>query len=314
MSLELQILAALALDIIIGDPRGFPHPVRLIGSFALALENPARRWLKNERAAGIAAALAVIGISGLAVYALVAVSGGIHPVFGDAVSILILYTAFAARDLADHSTDVLRALEENDLPEARRRVSRIVGRDTASLDEKGVVRAAVESVAENTVDGIVAPLFYAMFFGPVGAMIYKAVNTLDSTFGYRNERYLRFGWASARIDDLANWIPARISVFLVAAAAWITGRKPMEALRIGIRDGGKHASPNSGWPEAAFAGSLGLQLGGPLVRKGRTDRMPTIGDPGLPLDAMQIRRANILMLATTAIAFLAFAGIRLALK
>ncbi|MFA7464335.1 MAG: adenosylcobinamide-phosphate synthase CbiB [Syntrophales bacterium] len=314
MSLELQILLALVLDFIIGDPRGFPHPVRWIGSFALAVENPARRRLKNEKAAGIAAALVVIGTTGLAVVLLVKISGGIHPYAGDAASVLILYTAFAARDLADHSEDVRRALEAGNLPEARRKVSRMVGRDTEGLDEKGVARAAVESVAENTVDGVVAPLLYAMLFGPAGAMIYKAVNTLDSTFGYRNERYISFGWASAKIDDLANWMPARLSVLLIAAAAPLAGMNPGGAIRTGLRDGRNHPSPNSGWSEAAFAGALKVQLGGPLFRKGKPDDMPAIGDPGLPLDAARIRRANALMMATAVVAFFVFGGIRLALK
>ncbi len=181
------------------------------------------------------------------------------------------------------------------------RVAAIVGRDTQQLDEAGVVRAAVESVAESTVDGVTAPLFFAAIAGPVGAMVYRAVNTLDSMFGHQDDRYRRFGWAAARIDDLANYLPARLTAPLIclAAALWISSRSGRAALRILARDGRKHASPNSGLAEAAMAGALGVQLGGVNYYDGEPLEKPTIGDAVVPLSPRHIRVANALMFLTS---------------
>lgn len=300
MSLEYQVLIAFALDLLAGDPAWLPHPVRLIGRFALFLEAPARR-IMPPRTAGIAVALTVITATALTTGGVIYLAGRLHPLAGDVISIFLLYTTMAARDLADHSRSVLAALRTGDLPAARRRVARMVGRDTLQLTEEGVVRATVESVAENTVDGVIAPLMFACIGGPVLAMIYKAVNTLDSTFGYKNERYVRFGTAAAKIDDAANYIPARLSVIMIALAALLTGLKAGESLRIARRDGRNHASPNSGWSEASFAGALGVQLGGAVLRKGKPDDMPHLGDAGEALKMDHISRANMLMYGTAAL-------------
>lgn len=310
MRLEYQVLCAFGLDLLLGDPRWLPHPVRLIGYFAQALESPLRRAIRNPRTAGIAAALTVIGVTAAASWTLLRVAAWAHPAAGTLASILILYTTLAGRDLAHHAMNVYRALKNGDLAEARRRVSWMVGRDTAGLDEAGVVRAAVESVAENTVDGVTAPLFYAVFFGPVGAMAYKAASTLDSTFGYRNERYIQFGWASARIDDVANCIPARLTLPLIALAAALLRLHAAGAWRIGLRDRRKHASPNSGIPESAMAGALGVQLGGLLHRKGKPVEMPRLGDPLTPLARFHIPSVAALMLLTAGLAAAAFIGLR----
>lgn len=309
MRLEYQILAALALDFLFGDPRGMPHPVKMIGRFAAFLEGPLRERL-SPRAAGTVAALTVVLAAALAAGGLIYLARSLHPWAGDAVSIALLYTTFAARDLADHSGRVLEELRAGNLTEARRRVSWMVGRDTDHLDEGGITRAAVESVAENSVDGVIAPLFYAAVAGPVGAVAYKAVNTLDSTFGYRNERYVEFGRASAKIDDAANYLPARLAVPLIALAAFLSGMKAGGAFRIGRRDGRNHPSPNSGWSEAAFAGALGIRLGGPVSRKGKPEMMPYLGDPGVSLEAGHIEKANTLILAAAILAALLFAGAR----
>jgi len=309
MNWEYQILAAFVLDLMVGDPGWLPHPVRVIGRFASFLEGPLRR-LAAPRTAGILTAVAVIGTTALAAGALIYAAGLLHPLAKDAVSVFLLYTAFAAKDLADHSGRVFNALRSGDIEEARRQVSRMVGRDTQSLDEAGVARAAVESVAENTVDGMIAPLFFAAVAGPVGAMVYKAVNTLDSTFGYRNERYAEFGWASARIDDLANYIPARLAVPLIALAAAVTGMRTGEAFRMARRDGRRHPSPNSGWSEAAFAGALGVRLGGPVLRKGKPETMPYLGDAAEALEIEHIGRANRLMIAASLLAVVVFASAR----
>jgi adenosylcobinamide-phosphate synthase len=302
MRLEYQILIAVLLDLMFGDPRWFPHPVRLIGRLITALEGPARRAIPDARTAGSVTALTVIVIAVVATAVLIGIAGEIHPLLGDAVGIVVLYTTIAARDLARHSLDVYRALARFDLADARRLVSWMVGRDTERLTEAEVVRAAVESVAENSVDGIIAPLFFAAVAGPIGAMAYKAVNTLDSMIGYRNERYLDFGRTAARIDDWANFIPARLAAPIMTAAAAILGLRASAAWRIARRDGRKNLSPNAGIPEAAVAGALGVRLGGAMERRGRPVNQPEIGDPLEPLGREHILAANRLMFLATAIA------------
>jgi adenosylcobinamide-phosphate synthase len=301
MNRQTQIACALLLDAAVGDPRRLPHPARLTGKLAVALESLTRRHVDGERLAGVVTAGMVAGAAALAAAVLIRGTRRMHPRLGDAASIAVLWTTFAARDLAGHALDVYNALDHGELAEARRLVGRMVGRDVAVLDEAGVVRAAVESVAENTVDGVTAPLFYACLGGPVAAATYKAINTLDSTFGYRNERYVRFGWASARWDDLANLLPARLTVIASCLAAAILGLDPAGVLRTCLRDGRKHASPNSGIAESAMAGALGVQLGGPLARGGRFVDHPTLGDPLQPLSPYHIKQAVRLMAATTVV-------------
>ena len=298
MRLEWHILIALGLDLLFGDPRWLPHPVRAMGRLAQFLEPRARKAIPWPRAAGAVTAVAVILVSGGAAWGLLALASIWHPAAGDVLSVLLIYTTLAARDLARHSTDVFRALAADDLPEARKRVGMIVGRDTDRLDEAGVVRATVESVAENVADGVTAPLLYVLLFGPIGGIVYKAVNTLDSTFGYKNERYLQFGWASAKLDDLVNWLPARLTGPAVCLAAACVGLSGRGAWRVLGRDARNHTSPNAGFSEAAFAGALGVQLGGPNHYFGKPSPKPLIGDAKEPLDRSHIRKANALMLAT----------------
>jgi adenosylcobinamide-phosphate synthase len=312
MRLEYQILAAFALDLLLGDPRWLPHPVKIIGRFAAALEAPIRRTIPNARAAGVIAMAIVLCATGFAAFGLIHCATALHPLAGDIVSILLLYTTFAARDLASHANAVYRSLTDNNLAEARQRVGMIVGRDTARLDEREIVRATVESVAESLVDGVTAPLFFAMLGGPVSGMLYKAVNTLDSTFGYKDERYVQFGWSSARLDDIANFLPARLTAPLVAVAAALLGHNPLRSLCIWLRDGRKHASPNAGLAEAAVAGALGIQLGGLNYYGGEPSKHPHMGDPLRPLERCDISRANALMLTTAALALLMFTAARLA--
>lgn len=301
MRLEYQILAAVALDLVLGDPRWFPHPVKGIYRLALGLEWVTRRLIPWARLAGIVTALAVYAVAGLAAWGLVHLAGLAHPWAADAVSIMLIYTAVAARDMARHSMAVFRPLVAGNLAEARQNVSMVVGRDTRDLDEAGVARAAVESVAESTVDGVTAPIFFAVLGGPVGAVVYRAINTLDSIFGHKNERYLKFGWAPARIDDLANFIPARVTAPLVGAAALLLRQRPLQSLRILMRDGGKHESPNAGLAEAAMAGALGVQLGGRNFYDGEPLDVPVMGDPEAPLCARHIPQANAMMFATMAL-------------
>ncbi len=301
MPLEYQILAAVLLDLICGDPRWFPHPVKLIGRFALFCEPACRKAIPNPRLAGVITVVFVLSATAGIAWGIVFVAGLLHPWLRDIISILLIYTTLAAKDLSRHSLEVYESLKEGDLPEARRRVGRIVGRDTDVLDEKGVVRATVESVAENTADGVTAPLLFAFIGGPVGALLYKAVNTLDSTFGYKNERYREFGWAAARLDDMVNYIPARLTAILVPVAAILTGLNPRNSMKILFRDARNHPSPNSGYLEAVMAGALGVQLGGLNHYFGQPSERPTMGDPLRPLESRDIVRVNTLMFITYAL-------------
>ncbi|MFA5863571.1 MAG: adenosylcobinamide-phosphate synthase CbiB [Phycisphaerae bacterium] len=310
MRLEYQIIAAFFLDLAIGDPRWMPHPVRGIGWLAVRAEGITRTIIPWPRFAGLVAALSVIGLTGCCAFAMVRLAGLAHPVAGDIVSVVVIYTTIAARDLADHSLAVFRALAKGDVPLAKERVRMIVGRDVDHLDESEIVRAAVESVAESTVDGVTAPLFFAVIAGPVGAMVYRAINTLDSMFGYKNERYLKFGWASARIDDLANLIPARLTAPIICLAAGLLRQRPILSLRILLRDARKHTSPNSGFPEAAMAGALGVRLGGVNYYFGRPVEKPAIGDPVVGLTKDHIPKANALMFASVSLFLLICLGAR----
>jgi adenosylcobinamide-phosphate synthase len=305
MRLEQQLAIAVAVDLLVGDPRWLPHPVRAIGWLAARLETFARQWIRPLRLAGTITAMAVYATTGLAAWGAMRLAAALDPRAADLVAIAILYTTIAARDLTDHSTAVFQALAADDLPAARRRLSAIVGRDTDRLDEAGVVRATVESVAESTVDGVTAPLVFAVLGGPVAAIVYRAINTLDSMFGYRDERYGEFGWAAARIDDAANFLPARITAPLMCLAAGLVRQSPARAYRILRRDGRKHASPNAGLAEAAMAGALGVQLGGLDYYGGRPLDKPPLGDPLRPLGCDDIRLANRLMLLTSGLVLVA---------
>ena len=312
MIFVIYILLALVLDYLIGDPRRLPHPVKLIGWLAIKLEAPMRRRVASPKTAGTLTAAMVVAATALSSWLCLAAAGRVAPWLGHGVAVLMLYTTFAARDLARHARAVMAALTRGDVARARRAVARIVGRDTEPLDADGIVRATVESVAENTIDGVIAPLFFAFLGGPVAAMAYKAVSTLDSTFGYRNERYLQFGWASARLDDAANFIPARLGVGCLALAAWALKEKPLNSLHCTWRDGNRHASPNAGYAEAAMAGALGIRLGGPVFRQGHLDDMPRFGDATEPLATGHIDRACRLMWGTTVAAAVVFSLVRFA--
>lgn len=311
MRLEYQIVCALLLDALLGDPRSLPHPVRLIGRLAAWAEKRCRGRIAHEGLAGVAAVLVVLTGTGMTGWGLLALAARLHPLAGDALAVLMFHFCFAAKDLADHSRAVQHALENGDLPLARQKVAMIVGRDTAHLDEAGIVRATVESVAENIVDGVTAPLFFAFAGGPLAALLYKAINTLDSTFGYKNERYLHFGRAAARLDDAANFLPARLSGLLAVVAAFLLGENGRNAWRILRRDRLAHASPNSGHTEAAVAGGLGLRLGGVNSYFGKPVAKPVIGEALADPHPHHIDRANRLLVATTALTALLLAAIRL---
>ncbi|MCU1328462.1 MAG: cbiB [Bryobacterales bacterium] len=282
-----ELLAGVALDLVFGDPQWLPHPVRGIGWMARVAEPFWRSTGLPLRAAGCLLWLSVVGASGLIVWATLP--------WGN---VYWIYSLLACRDLDVEAFRVVRALEHQGLTEARDALSRIVGRDTATLDEPDIVRATVETVAENLGDGVIAPLFWLAVAGPVGMAVYKAINTLDSMVGYRNGTYREFGWGSARLDDLANFIPARLAAFLIWLAALLPGFDAPRAFRITLRDGDSQPSPNSGYPEAAVAGALGVQLGGLNFYNGVPTDKPTLGDPVVPLQRGLFGQVRVLLYAS----------------
>jgi adenosylcobinamide-phosphate synthase len=301
-----HLASAYILDLLIGDPEWLPHPVRWIGRVIAWAE----KFLYDAttsplllRVFGAALWMFVIVLVVGAAIVLIGTSQLTSRFFGDVVLIWLAFTTLATRSLHKESSLVARALEEQKLDLARGRLSRIVSRDTSSLDETGILRALVETVSENISDGIVAPIFYLSLFGPVGALTYKAVNTMDSMLGYTNERYRYFGWFPARADDIANWIPARLSGWLVVGAAACLGRDWRLSTRIMRRDARKMKSPNAGFPEAAAAGALGVQLGGTNVYFGRPVEKPKLGDPLGPISLDTYRQMIKLMYLTSGLAF-----------
>ncbi|MFO7875433.1 MAG: adenosylcobinamide-phosphate synthase CbiB [Desulfovermiculus sp.] len=292
ISLEIQIICALALDQLLGDPQGWPHPVRWIGALAAGVEKPLRRQGLNQVWAGTGGLLLVLVVTGGAAWAVLWGLGLLHPLAADLGGIIILWTTFAAKDLRVHSMRVYQALKGNDIQEARQAVSMLVGRETSALDAPEISRACVESVAENSADGVVAPVFFAFLFGPIGAVLYKAVNTLDSMWGYKTGGYKEFGMAAARFDDLVNWIPARIGALALLVGGGLLGYPAGKGWRIFVHDRNKHPSPNGGQAESAMAGLLQVQLGGEGRYHGQISHRPGLGDPILPLSPEHILQAN----------------------
>ena len=308
------LLIGAVLDLLFGDPHGFVHPVRWMGSFIEWFQGLLERvgligaGSRRERAAGfflVAAALSLFG-GGCALIG--AAAGAVAWQLQLAFESIVCYYCLAARSLFDESMRVLYALREGGIEDARHAVSMIVGRDTSSLDRAGVCRAAVETVAENACDGVIAPLFYLAFFGPVGGVCYKVANTLDSMVGYRNERFADLGFAAAKLDDAASFLPARITGALMCAAACLPGFDALRAWRVFRRDRLRHASPNSAHGESACAGALGVRLAGDAVYAGVRVEKPFIGDDVRAIEPADIRRANVLMLAASALALALFAA------
>lgn len=302
------------LDLWLADPGWMPHPVVLMGKCITKLEEVLRRRLpatpKGERAAGcVLAVLLPVGTLVLT-GAICLLAGRIHPLLGLAVQTFWCWQALAVKGLAEESKNVYRQLAAEDLPGARRAVARIVGRDTQALTEEGVTKAAVETVAENFSDGVVAPLFYMMIGGVPLALCYKAVNTMDSMIGYKNQRYLQFGRAAAKLDDAANYLPSRLAAVFWIAAAGLTGQDAPNAWRIWRRDRRNHASPNSAQTESACAGALGVQLAGPAYYFGEYYNKPTIGDAKRPIEPRDILRANRMLFAGAGLALVLGLGLR----
>ena len=300
------LLTGYVLDLIFGDPRQIYHPIRIIGNLIAVLEKGIRKVFpktsKGELAGGTVLVVLVVLICTAVPAALLGLAAWIHPVVYWLLASFWCWQILATKSLKTESMKVYAPLKERDLPAARRAVAMIVGRDTERLTEEGVAKAAVETVAENTSDGIVAPLIFLALGGPALGFFYKAVNTMDSMVGYKNERYLYFGRTAARLDDVLNFLPSRISAWLMILAAAILGMDGKNAKRIYLRDRKNHASPNSAQTEAVMAGALRVQLAGDAWYFGKLYKKPTIGDPFRAVEPEDIVRANRLMYLTSALA------------
>ncbi|MDR5887298.1 adenosylcobinamide-phosphate synthase CbiB [Vreelandella janggokensis] len=286
------VTVAIVIDLIVGDPRSLPHPVVIIGRAISALE---KRWNQGAakrrwRLGFLLTAVIVLGTFGVA-WLVLALLSALHPWLGVVAEIGLLATTLAIKGLAEAGRAIAVPLAKGDLPAARQALAMIVGRDTQGLDEAGITRGAVETVAENTVDGITAPLFFALIGGAPLALAYKAVNTLDSMVGYRNARYNEFGYASAKLDDVANWLPARLTALclwlagLLLSVSGVLRLRWRGALRDTCREAPRHPSPNAGWPETMVACLLGVQLGGTNFYQGVASHRATLGEP---LEALHV--------------------------
>ena len=300
------VLGGFVLDALFGDPAWLPHPVVYMGKAISRLEKFLRPRLpktpQGELLGGAIVAFCLpVGtflLTGLVCWG----AARLHPLLGLAVQMFWCGQALAARGLVQESTNVYKELKKPDLPGARKAVSRIVGRDTAELTAEGVTKAAVETVAENASDGVIAPLLYMLIGGAPLALTYKAINTMDSMLGYKNEKYLYFGRVPAKLDDVANYIPSRLAGLLWVAAAALTGNSARGAWKIWRRDRRRHASPNSAQTESACAGALGVQLAGPAYYFGEYYAKPTIGDVLRPIEPEDILRANQMMYVASSFA------------
>ena len=319
------MLAGFLMDLLLGDPYWLPHPIRLIGNLIVALE---KRFLsketkgkehkeqeKSERRRGTLLVFIVLSVTFAVTAFLVIGAYLLHPYLGVAVETIMTYQILAVKCLKVESMKVYQSLTKEGIEEARKAVAMIVGRDTAVLDGTGVAKAAIETVAENTSDGVIAPMLYTALGGPVLGFLYKAVNTMDSMVGYKNEKYLHFGRAAAKLDDVMNFLPARISALLMVGTAFISGKSynGKQAWRIWRRDNRKHASPNSAQTESVCAGALGIQLAGDAIYFGKVVKKPYIGDPTRAVEPEDIRRTNRLMNRTAWICEILCLGILIAL-
>ena len=300
------VLGGFVLDAIFGDPAWLPHPVVYMGKAISVLEKGLRARLpktpEGELWGGRILAFC-LPVGTLALTSIVCMgAAALHPLLGLAVQMFWCGQALAAKGLVQESMNVYRELTKLDLPAARIAVSRIVGRDTEALTAEGVTKAAVETVAENASDGVIAPLFYMLLGGAPLALTYKAINTMDSMVGYKNTQYLYFGRAAAKLDDIANYLPSRIAALLWVVAAALTGNDARSAWRIWRRDRRNHASPNSAQTESACAGALNVQLAGPAYYFGEYYPKPTIGDAVRPIEPEDIRRADRMMYAESLLA------------
>lgn len=294
----LAISLAFFIDTLIGDPPHWPHPVKWMGSTISFLE---KKLNHNgaRKGKGVLMVLILLSVVSLLSVSLVWLSYHVHPYVGIAVEGFLIATTISRRSLKEAALEVYEPLKEGDMEQARLKLSYIVGRDTDRLDEGEIVRGTVETVAENTSDGVTAPLFWALVGGAPFALIYRAINTCDSMVGYKNDKYLEFGRASARLDDLVNWIPSRLTGFLMLLSNTPKDSNRKDAWQILFRDAKRHPSPNSGWTEAAVAALLGIQLGGINYYKGLISKRAKMGESLVPLEEKHILETNHILTKTT---------------
>ncbi|MDU5105606.1 cobalamin biosynthesis protein [Clostridium sp.] len=300
-----ELTIGFLLDLIIGDPQNPFHPIRFIGSLCSSLEKIFRKILNNYlKIAGLLTWIFSVVIVYIISSAILKLSFNINYILGIVISGIMIYFTISAKALKVEGLKVIKFLLKDDLEGARKQLSYIVGRDTNSLDKEGILRAVVETIAENMSDGVVAPLFYAGLFGAPFAFVYKAVNTMDSIFGYKNDKYKDFGYFPAKLDDIFNYIPARITGYLIIIAAFILKLDYKNSYKIYSRDKYNHSSPNSAHPEAAVAGALGLKLGGANYYFGKLVEKPTIGDNIKNIDISDVYKTNNILYLVTILSYL----------
>lgn len=312
----LSIYIGYIIDLIIGDPYSFPHPVIYIGKLIKVVENNIRKIFKDEKhlkLAGFILWFITVGLTYLVTYLIIRISKFSMITFL-IVNSFIIYTTLATKCLKDEAVKIYNVLKSGDIKESRKQLSYIVGRDTSNLNEAEIIRATVETVAENTVDGIISPIFYVFIGGAPLAMAYKAVNTLDSMVGYKNDKYINLGFASAKIDDIANYIPARICVIFMTLASFVLRFDYKRCFKIAIRDRKNHKSPNCAYSEGAVAGALGIQLGGTNIYFGKLVYKPTIGDKGRDIEIEDIKKTNKIMYISSILSLIIFTLIFLLIK
>ena len=312
LSLVLSLLIALAIDILIGDPQWRLHPVRLVGRVAEYFEGISRRKISDKIAAGIVPWFSVMIVAMSPAVGLIIAARRLGEVPFIAVSSLIVYFSIAPRDLARHAAGAMRALQANDISTAKEKTQALVSRDVSQLDLCGLNRAVIESTAENVVDGATASILWFAVFGPLGTVFHRVVNTMDAMFGYKNERYLHFGRFAARADDVAGWLPARITGPIFCLSALIARGNVRGAFHMMIRDYKKHESPNGGIVESAAAGALGIRLGGPGTYFGKIIKKPCLGDPLKEPTANDIKKTIVMMYGTTMLTVLLSSGLLVA--
>nr|WP_222717941.1 adenosylcobinamide-phosphate synthase CbiB [Listeria immobilis] len=304
------------LDLLLGDPYSWPHPIKAIGNFIQLLGTLLRKVSKSEKwlfVAGGILFVVTVGLTGVITWLLLLVSSKIAYWLYVVIFIYLGYSTLAMTCLAKEARKIQRTLAKDDLAAARIQVGMIVGRDTANLSREQISKATIETVAENTADGVIAPLFYLFLGGPVLALMYKAVNTLDSMVGYKNEKYRAIGFVSAKMDDVANFIPARLTWLFLVLASFLLKYDGRAAWKIGWRDRKKHTSPNCAYPEGAVAGALDITLGGTHEYFGKEVVKPTIGDGLAPVTQKEISQTIYLLYTASICAFIIFASIHLLL-
>ncbi len=300
-----ELTIGFLLDLIIGDPQNQFHPIRFIGSLCSGLEKIFRKILNNYlKLAGLLTWIFSVVIVYIISFLILKLSFNINYILGTAISGIMIYFTISAKALKVEGLKVIKFLLKDDLEGARKQLSYIVGRDTNSLDKEGILRAVVETIAENMSDGVVAPLFYAGLFGAPFAFVYKVVNTMDSMFGYKNDKYRDFGFFPAKLDDIFNYIPARITGYLIIITAFILKLDYKNSYKIYTRDKNNHSSPNSAHPEAAVAGALGLKLGGSNYYFGKLVEKPTIGDNIKNIDISDVYKTNNILYLVTTLSYL----------